>query len=93
MKFMITWQLHQGKLHDTLAQFSKMTPAQDEALAGNRVKLIGRWHDLAKGRGVAIFESDSAAALFKYALNWNRFMDLEVTPVLDDAEARAIGQT
>jgi len=27
------------------------------------------------------------------ALNWNNAIDLELTPVLDDAETRAIGRT
>src|SRR5664279_2152628 len=92
MKFMITWQMHPGMLQDTLARFSKMTAKQDEALAGDHLKLIGRWHDLPRGRGVAIFESDSAEALSKYALAWNAVMDLDVAVVLDDDEARALGR-
>ena len=92
MKFMVTWQMHPGKLHDTLAKFAQMTPEQDAALAGKHVTLIGRWHDLARARGVAIFESDSAAAFSKYALAWNGFMDLDVSVVLDDAETRAQGR-
>jgi hypothetical protein len=92
MKLMVTWQMHPGKLQDTLAKFAKMTPEQDQALAGKKVKLIGRWHDLARGRGVAIFESDSAAAFSKYALAWNGFMDMDVSVVLDDEETRALGR-
>ena len=71
MKFMITWQFHQGKLHEGYSQFFKMTPAQDAADRGSRIKLIGRWHDLARGRGVIICESDSAEAVANWALNWN----------------------
>ena len=92
MKLMVTWQMHPGKLHDTLAKFSKMTPEQDQALAGEQVKLIGRWHDLARGRGVAIFESDSVAAFSKYSLAWNGFMDLDVAVVLDDGETRELAR-
>lgn len=40
MKFMLTWRLHQGKLQDTLAKFSKMTPAQEQALMGDQIKLL-----------------------------------------------------
>lgn len=46
MKFMITWQLHQGKLHEGYSKFFKMTPEQDAADRGSRIKQIGRWHDL-----------------------------------------------
>ena len=93
MKLMVTWQMHPGKLQDTLAKFAKMTTEEDQALAGKKVKLIGRWHDLARERGVAIFESDNAAAFSKYALAWNGFMDLDVAVVLDDEETRALGRS
>jgi hypothetical protein len=42
MKFMITWQFHQGKLHEGYSQFFKMTPEQDAADRGSRIKQIGR---------------------------------------------------
>lgn len=92
MKFLISWQMHEGKLHDTLALFSQMSAEQEKAMMGDQVKLIGRWHDLVRGQGVAIYESESAAALSAYSLNWNKFMDLDITVVTDDDETRAIGK-
>jgi Domain of unknown function (DUF3303) len=93
MKFMLTWQFHPGKLHETLARFSQMTPEQDQALMGKDVKLIGRWHDLVRGRGVCIVESASTEAVSRYSLQWNSAMDLETSVVLDDAETRTLGKT
>ena len=55
MKFLITWQMHEDKLHDTLSMFSQMTLEQDKALMGDKIQMIGRWHDLIRGQGVAIF--------------------------------------
>jgi hypothetical protein len=92
MKFMVTWKLHPGKLDETLGFFSAMTQKDDEAAMGDDLKLIGRWHDLPRGRGVAIFETNNADAISDYALNWNGVMDLDVSIVLDDEEARAIGR-
>lgn len=92
MKFMISWKFHPGKLNEGLAFFSQMTPEQDAADRGDRVKQIGRWHDLARGRGVAICESDSAEAISAWALNWNGIMDCDIAIVLDDAETRALGK-
>jgi uncharacterized protein DUF3303 len=92
MKFMITWQFHPGKLADGLAHFSQMTKDQDEQDRGASIKLIGRWHDLARGRGVAICESDSAEAVSNWALNWNSILDVDVALVLDDEETRALGK-
>ena len=92
MKFMITWQFHEGKLHDGYARFAQMTPEQDKADRGSGIKLIGRWHDLARGRGVAICESDDAEAVANWALNWNGVLDPDIAVVLDDKEARALFQ-
>ena len=92
MKFMITWQFHQGKLHEAYAQFCKMTPKDDSADRGSSIKQIGRWHDLARGRGVIICESDSAEAVSNWALNWNSVLDADIAVVLDDAETRALGK-
>lgn len=68
---------HQHEVHDRMAVppweasrragvFSEMTPEQDAADRGDRTKLIGRWHDLGRGRGVAICESDRAEAGRKF---------------------------
>jgi len=92
MKFMVTWKMHPGKLHDTLGLFSAMSPQEDEAARGDNIKMLGRWHDLTRGRGVAVFETENAEALSTYALKWNGVMDLDVSIVLDDDETRSIGQ-
>jgi hypothetical protein len=91
MKFLITWKLHPGKLHETLDRFAKMSAADEEALMGDGLKLIGRWHNLQEGSGAAVYEATDPAALANYSLHWNQFMDLDVSPVLDDEETRALG--
>lgn len=93
MKFMLTWRLYTEKRQDALKGFSKMTPADDKADMGKNIKLIGRWHHLAGGTGVAIFESDDPVAMANWALNWNTVLDSTVTPVLDDEETRKIGKS
>lgn len=92
MKFLITWQLHQGMLHDMLSLFARITAEQEKTLMGSRVRLIGRWHDLIRGRGAAVFEAESAEALSAYSLNWNKYMDLDIAVVTDDEETRALGK-
>ncbi len=47
---------------------------------------------MAHSKGVAIFESDDTEAVFNWALNWNSVLDVEISPVLDDAETRAFGK-
>ncbi|WP_299017933.1 DUF3303 family protein [uncultured Photobacterium sp.] len=91
MTFLITWQLHQGKLHPILAHFSQLTEEQDQTMMGDDIKMVGRWHDLVSGTGVAICESDSIEAISAYALKWNNDMDISVQVVVDDAQARMLG--
>ncbi len=89
---MVTWQLYEGKLHDTLALFSQMTPEQEAESMGEDIKIEGRWHNLVSGEGVAIVESDSAEAVSAYCLQWNKYMDLQIAVVVDDEQCRALGR-
>jgi hypothetical protein len=93
MKFLIRWENHPDKLHSALKAFSAMPAGDPVGDGGSKIKLIGRWHDLASGTGVAVCESDDINALSTWALNWNEVLDVDITPVVDDAEAKAIGAT
>ena len=92
MKFMLTWRVHPDKRQATFNAFSQMTVEDDKKDMGEKIKLIGRWHDLSKFTGVAICESDDAQAVASWALNWNNVLDLETVVVLDDEEARTVGR-
>ncbi len=91
MKFLISWQIHEGKIDETLAMFSAMTVEQEQSMMGDRLKMLGRWHDLVRGTGVAVVESDDAVAVSAYAMNWSSQMELDIVPVIDDDQARAVG--
>lgn len=90
LKFMVTWKLHPEAKMDAFAGFSQMTADDDAADHGSAIKLIGRWHDLAAGSGVAVCESESADALGAWIYNWGAALDASIVLVLDDAEARAV---
>lgn len=93
MKFMLTWKVHPEKRHNVLAGFSQMTAAEDAADMGGKIRLIGRWHNVAEFSGVAIYESDDPIAMANWALNWNSVLDAVVCPVLDDEETRSLGRS
>ncbi len=92
MKFLISWRIPMDKRQDALKAFSHMTPEDDKKDMGDKIKLTGRWHDMAAGTGVAVCEADDASDLAGWALNWISVIDLQVVPVLDDGEARAAGR-
>lgn len=48
------------------------------------VKLLGRWTDLAGGRGFTLTESDDAVAAAKSAYVWNDLMSFEMVPAMTD---------
>ncbi|GAA4318345.1 hypothetical protein GCM10023115_44200 [Pontixanthobacter gangjinensis] len=92
MKFKLTWRLHEEHRHDALKGFSQMSEQDDKNDWGDKIKMIGRWHDLAGCTGVAIFESDDPKAIANWALNWNKILDCTVIPVLGDKETREVGK-
>ena len=92
MKFMVNWMIDQDKWMPILEKWSRMTPAE-RADAGEGVKIIGRWHDMANRSGVLIVEASDAAAIMHYVGQWNPHMDMEVSPVLDDEESAKAART
>jgi hypothetical protein len=66
-----------------------MTP-QQRADGGTGVKILGRWHDLAARRGVAILEATDLTAALRYAGQWNPHMEIDLLPVVDDEESAAV---
>lgn len=91
MKFMVHWSIDQDKWLPILEQWASMSDAE-RADAGPEVSIIGRWHDTGGRTGVLIAETSSVAALYTYLGKWNPHMDVEVTPVLDDAESAAVAR-
>ena len=91
MKFMVTWTIREEKWLPILKMWASMAPEQ-RADGGAGVKILGRWHDLAARRGVAILETTDLAAAARYAGMWNPHMDMEVVPVFDDEESASVAQ-
>ncbi len=91
MKFMVSWRIHPDKRHAALNAFAQMTADDDKKDMGDKITLIGRWHDLSEGSGVAICECNDAMAIARWALNWNTVLDIQTRVVLDDEETRAVG--
>ena len=89
MKFLIQWSSAPETRHDAYKGFARMSEA-DDAVDHVGVTLVGRWHDVVSGGGVAICESDDVSAVQAWALNWNGVLEVDVTPVADDDECRSM---
>jgi len=91
MKFMVTWNIRESNWLPILKLWSEMTP-QQRADGGTGIKILGRWHDLAARRGVAVLEATDLAAALRYAGQWNPHMDIDLVPVVDDEESAAVAK-
>ena len=92
MLLMVKYELNHDQKLEAFKAFASMTAADDAALdEAYGVRTIGQWHDTANGRGVAIFEAESAAAAHGSLLLWAGVARvLEITPVLDNEGARKV---
>jgi hypothetical protein len=82
MKFMITWNLPHGTYKEAIDRFlSTGAPLP----AG--VKNLGRWHSVDENIGFHLVETDKAALLMEHAAVWKDLLEINIVPVLDDAEA------
>ena len=91
MKFMINWSIDEDKWLPVLKKWVSMSP-QERANTGDGVKMIGRWLDMAGRTGVLIVESNDLAGVHRYIGQWNPYMDIDLTPVVDDEESAAISR-
>ncbi len=92
MKFSLTWSSDPSTRHDAYKTFAQMSD-DDDVADHPGVTLVGRWHDVVAGQGVLICESDDLAAVQGWAFNWNDVVNIEIRPVLDDDECKAMLKT
>jgi hypothetical protein len=90
--YMIEYTFIEGCKSQGFDLFGNMSQEDDKRDAGNNL-LLGRWHDLATGAGVAVCASSSEFNLQSWAYNWKNLCKCKITPVLTDAQFRHIVQS
>ena len=81
MKFMLTFTIKLEGRDEAIARFKKTGGQPPKG-----VKLLGRWTAADFSGGFDLLESDDVKALTEFALMWSDLMDLNIMPVLEDAE-------
>ena len=81
MKFMIGWSVYPGCHRAAAERFMGGGAPMPEGL-----KMIGRWHAPGSYVGWVLVEGD-ATAVAEHVTDWANQLDLEVTPVIEDAAA------
>src|ERR1035438_8283782 len=81
MKFMIAWKIPPALYKAAIERFLN-TGAPDPT----GVKTIGRWHTPGSFYGWHVVEGDAAGVAELEAM-WGDLLELQITPVIEDAEA------
>lgn len=85
MKYLVQWNFSEPSLVRPAAQRFIKTGAKPPQGATQ----LGRWFGL-NGKGCAVLEASDPKPVFELISEWQEFMEIEATPVLEDDDAGAI---
>jgi hypothetical protein len=89
MKFMLTFSLKpESKGRDEAIARFQATGGQPP----QGVTMLGRWTAADFSGGFDLLESDDAAALTEFSLQWSDLMELKLVPVIEDAQLAGVLQ-
>ncbi|WP_338641528.1 DUF3303 domain-containing protein [Burkholderia pyrrocinia] len=83
MKFMMTfhWAPDTQQRADAIERFQRTG-----GLPPDGVRLVGRWTRADLSAGFDLLETDDMKKLTEFAYQWSDLMELDIAPVLNDAE-------
>jgi hypothetical protein len=90
MLFLINWEIYAERKAECNKLFSQMTTEDENRDFGEEIKLVGRWHELGGSRGICVCKTDNEKAIWKWVQNWREMCKIEIAPVVDDDDVRAI---
>ncbi len=82
MKVMSVYSIRPGCVASAAKRF-----VAGEATPPAGIKLLGRWHKSDGSGGYSLFEADSLAVLYEFAVSWAEVLEIHSTAVIEDAEA------
>ena len=88
MKFMGTWRLRPENHRSAAERFLATGAAPPDG-----VTILGRWHAPGSVSGFTLYDVSDMTAFSAHVGEWSDLLDLDVTPVLEDAEAGAAAKT
>lgn len=81
MKFMLTWRTRPGLYRAAVKQFLETgAPPQGGAT-------VARYHVPGSTQGWHVIETNDLTALAEHAATWADLLEMEVNPVVEDAQA------
>ena len=93
MKVLIEWSIPRETIVQVLTDFGEGDLAEYQAGWNEGMVTLGRWHDPATGRALAVVETDDLSAVTQFVMSWNGLAQPKISVVYDDAETHALAQT
>ena len=90
MIFLVRFTVLDNTRSDCMLLFGGMSASDDYADLGEDVTLLGRWCVVGASSGYCVCKTKSTLSLNQWLLGWSLMANIEVVPVVDDNEARAI---
>ena len=84
MKYISSWTVPQSTFNAAVARFLETGGAPPKG-----VTMLGRWHGM-NGQGFALYESTDPKAMYQSCAQWGDLLNLNVIPVVEDADAGAV---
>lgn len=84
MRYMISWKIPPGSHKPAAEGFLRSGAPVPAGLS-----LLGRWHAPGSMYGWALVECSDNVALAQHAAEWANYLELNISPVIDDEEAAA----
>ena len=82
MKFILTWRTRPGLYKAALRQFLDTGAPPPKGVA-----TVARYHVPGSTQGWHVMETDDATALAEHVATWADLLEMEVNPVVEDAQA------
>jgi hypothetical protein len=82
MKYMLSWSIPPENYNTAVDAFLEGGAPMPEGLTS-----LGRWHAPGSYRGWLLCETDHPVALAQHVAEWASLLSIEVTPIIEDAEA------
>jgi hypothetical protein len=85
MKYLVQWHLSEPATLRSAAERFLQTGGKTP----DGATLLGRWFGM-NGKGCALLEASDPKPVFELVSEWQEFMEMEATPVLEDDDAGGI---
>jgi hypothetical protein len=81
MKYLVQWSVPQQTMRPAVERF-----LQTGGKPPDGVTQLGRWFGM-NGKGCSVVEADDPKGVFSLVSEWQEFLEIEATPVLEDDAA------